>query len=99
MSKRAVHYDDWDGGTEADTDHPDTLMCGTEIEDPELTPYKDRVTCKRCLKIFADDKARIFAEDMQRKAELYDEVWELARSYRYANVTDAIMAAGPKVKP
>lgn len=51
MSKRAIHYDDFDGGTEADQDAPDQLMCGTESGDPELTQYKERVTCKRCLKI------------------------------------------------
>jgi len=51
MSKCAIHYDDWDGGTEADTDHPDTLMCGTESGDPEMTHSHDQVTCKRCLKI------------------------------------------------
>jgi hypothetical protein len=51
MSKLKLHYDDFDGGTEADTDHPDTLICGTEVGDAQLTQYKDQVTCKRCLKI------------------------------------------------
>lgn len=51
MSKPKIHYDDFDGGTEADTDAPDTLMCGTESGDPQLTQYKKNVTCKRCLKI------------------------------------------------
>lgn len=54
MSKLKLHYDDWDGGTEADQDMPDTLMCGTEVGDPQLTQYKDRVTCKRCLKIIEE---------------------------------------------
>lgn len=54
MAKRKIHYDDWNGGTEADTDPPDQLMCGTESEDPELTSYSDRVTCKRCLKILSE---------------------------------------------
>lgn len=51
MSRPKLHYDDWDGGTEADTDHPDTLICGTESGDPQLTSNKSQVTCKRCLKI------------------------------------------------
>lgn len=51
MSKKAVHYDDFDGGTESDTDHPDTLMCGTESGDPVMSTYRTDVTCKRCLKI------------------------------------------------
>ncbi|MNO88514.1 hypothetical protein D3C76_799670 [compost metagenome] len=51
MGKPKVHYDDFDGGTEADTDHPDTVYCGTEGGDPQLTPYRHQVTCKRCLKI------------------------------------------------
>ena len=51
MSKKKVHYDDWDGGTEADTDHPDHLYCGTESGDPEMSQYRDQVTCKRCINI------------------------------------------------
>lgn len=54
MGKKKVHYDDFDGGTEADSGGPDTLMCQTESENPELTPYSDQVTCKRCLKILAE---------------------------------------------
>ena len=51
MSKKKVHYDDWDGGTEADTDHPDHLYCGTESGDPEMSQCRDQVTCKRCINI------------------------------------------------
>lgn len=51
MSKPKLHYDDWDGGTEADSDPPDTLLCGTESGDPQMTQYRDQVTCKRCLNI------------------------------------------------
>jgi hypothetical protein len=29
-------------------------MCGTEVGDPQLTQYKDQVTCKRCLKIIEE---------------------------------------------
>ncbi|MBA1203626.1 hypothetical protein G7009_18045 [Pseudomonas capeferrum] len=51
MSKLKLHYNEWDGGTEADQDIPEELMCGTEVGDAQLTQYKDQVTCKRCLKI------------------------------------------------
>jgi hypothetical protein len=51
MSKKKVHYDDFDGGTEADQDHPDHLYCGTESSDPLISTYRDDVTCKHCLKI------------------------------------------------
>lgn len=51
MSKPRLHYDDWDGGTEADSEPPYTLLCGTESGDPQMTQYRDQVTCKRCLKI------------------------------------------------
>ena len=51
MSKPKLHYDDFDGGTEADSDHPDTLYCGTESGDPQLTTDRDQVTCKRCINI------------------------------------------------
>lgn len=44
MSKPKLHYDDWDGGTESDADHPDTLFCGTESGDPQLTTNRDQVT-------------------------------------------------------
>jgi hypothetical protein len=54
MSKLKLHYDDWDGGTEADQDMPEQLMCGTEVGDAQLTQYKDQVTCKRCLKIIEE---------------------------------------------
>jgi len=52
VSTKKIHYDDWDGGTESDTDPPDTVFCGTEGGDPELSQYRDQVTCKRCLKLF-----------------------------------------------
>lgn len=51
MSKQKLHYDDWDGGTEADQDMPDQLFCGTECGDPQFAQRKVDVTCKRCLKI------------------------------------------------
>jgi len=51
MSNLKLHYDDWDGGTEADTDPPDQLMCGTECGDPQMTQDRDKVTCKRCINI------------------------------------------------
>ncbi|MCS4250648.1 hypothetical protein [Pseudomonas sp. BIGb0164] len=90
MSKRAIHYDDWDGGIEADQDHPETLFCGTDIGDPEMSPNKDRVTCKRCLKILAAAKADRALEDQKYKADLYDEVWQKARDMGFSNVTMAL---------
>jgi hypothetical protein len=54
MSKPKVHYDDWCGGTEADTDPPDMLLCGTESSDPQMSQLKGQVTCKRCLKIIEE---------------------------------------------
>lgn len=90
MSKRVIHYDDWDGGTEADQDHPDTLFCGTAIGDPEMTPYRDQITCKRCLKILAAGKAERMLEGQKYKSELYDEVWQKARDMGFANVTMAL---------
>lgn len=51
MSKKKVHYDDFDGGTEADQDHPEGLYCGTESGDPLMSTYREDVTCKQCLKM------------------------------------------------
>ncbi|PHN32152.1 hypothetical protein [Pseudomonas sp. ICMP 460] len=90
MSKRAIHYDDWDGGTEADQDHPDTLFCGTNIGDPGMTPYRVKATCKRCLKILAAEKPVRLLEGQKYKAELYDEVWQKARDMGFSNVTMAL---------
>jgi len=98
MSKPVVHLYEWDGGTEADSDMPDTLICGTDGADLQLTPYSDHVTCKRCLKVMADDAARIAAEDMAMKAARYDELSVLARSKGYGCIWDAIDAAGVRVK-
>ncbi len=99
MSKPVLHYDDWDGGTEADTDHPDSLICGTESGDPLLTQYKDQVTCKRCLKALADEAARIAAEDMAMKAAKYDELSMRANSFGYWCLEEAVNAAVQRVKP
>lgn len=92
MAKRAIHYDDWDGGTEAGEDHPEQLFCGTlgEFEEEHFTPYRDQVTCKRCLKIFANRAAERAAEDIKYKAELYDEVWARAKAMGFMNVTTAL---------
>lgn len=53
MSKRKVHFEHWDGGTEADSEPPYEVFCGTEgeFEQKHFTRYSDRVTCKRCLKM------------------------------------------------
>lgn len=99
MSKRAIHYDDWDGGTEADQDHPETLFCGTDIGDPEMSPHKDQVTCKRCLKILAAAKAERALEDQKYKADLYDEVWQKARDMGFANVTMALAKLADQLTP
>ncbi|XAZ48377.1 hypothetical protein AAHB44_17935 [Pseudomonas simiae] len=99
MSKRVTHYDDWDGGTEADQDHPDTLFCGTDVGDPEMTPYKDKITCKRCLKILAAGKAERLLEDQKYKSELYDEVWQKARDMGFANVTMALSKLAEQPAP
>ena len=95
MTKRAVHLYPWDGGTEADSDMPDHVYCGTEggLTDDQLTNDWRHVTCKRCLKIREKEKARIAAEDQKYKAELYDEVWALAKSLGYFNVTTALADA------
>jgi hypothetical protein len=56
---------EWDGGTEADQDPPEDVLCCTdgEMEDEQLTSNWGNVTCKRCLKIREKQLARWTAED------------------------------------
>lgn len=90
MSAPRLHYDDWDGGTEADTDHPETLFCGTDAGDPSLTPYCDQVTCKRCLKILAAGKAARLLEAQAQKARLYDDALAIVENLGHENIVTAL---------
>lgn len=51
MSKRKVHFDHWNGGTEADTDPPTETFCGLDVADPLTANRVQAVTCKYCLKL------------------------------------------------
>ena len=94
MSKRAVHMYEWDGGTEADQDPPEDVLCGTdgEMEDEQLTSSWGSVTCKRCLKIREKQLARWAAEDRDNKARLFDEAQTITRGLGYLNIATAIKA-------
>lgn len=92
MAKRAIHYDDYDGGTEAGHDEPEQTFCGTEgeFEEHHFTRHRDQVTCKRCLKIFSAQDTERAAEQIRYKAELYDEVWAQAKALGFMNVATAL---------
>lgn len=94
MSKRAVHMYEWDGGTEADQDPPEDVLCGTdgEMEDEQLTSNWGNVTCKRCLKIREKQLARWAAEDRDKKVALFDEAQAITRELGYRNIATAIKA-------
>lgn len=53
MPSKVVHMYPWDGGTESDSDAPDTVYCWTKgnFDDSQVTNAWRWVTCKRCLKI------------------------------------------------
>lgn len=51
MAKRKVHYENWNGGTEADTDPPSETFCGLDVTDPLTATRTQAVTCKYCLKL------------------------------------------------
>lgn len=73
-------------------DMPDFVLCGTdgELSNEQLSTTEGGVTCKRCLKILASEKAARALEDQKRKAELYDEVWAKAQAMGFMNVTMAL---------
>lgn len=92
MSRRAVHLYPWDGGTEADQDPPEQVMCGTEgaMEDEQLTGDWRYVTCNRCLKIRAKELAARADEEREQKVCLFDEAQAITLTLGYANISTAI---------
>ncbi|RRW59518.1 hypothetical protein EGJ51_17925 [Pseudomonas fulva] len=98
MGKRAVHYDDYDGGTEAGGDDCDSqLICGTEgeFEQHHFSRVWSLVTCKRCLRIRAKADKRHALDLQARKAAEFDELYGLARANGYTSAAAAILSAGP----
>lgn len=93
MTKRKTHYNPPGSGSPYD-DGDEYVFCGTALMEGEFTTMQGKVTCKRCLNALAAQAARWAKEAEPRKAELYDEVWALARSLGWMNATDAIMHAG-----
>lgn len=94
MSKRAVHMYEWDGGTEADQDPPEDVLCGTqgEMEDEQLASDWRHVTCKRCLKIREKQLARWAAEERDQKVKLFDEAQAITVGLGHRNISTAIKA-------
>jgi len=91
---KTMHYlDHYCGPQECDC----VPICHGRLTDPAHTSDQQRVTCKTCLNTLATRRAKAFAASeaskIAYKAELYDEVWSLATSHGFTNVTDAIMAA------
>ena len=94
MSRRAVHMYEWDGGTEADPDPPEDVLCGTdgEMEDEQLTSDWRHVTCKRCLKIREKQLARRAAEERDQKVKLFDEAQTITIELGHRYISTAIKA-------
>jgi hypothetical protein len=92
MSKRAVHMYPWDGGTEADQDPPEHVLCGTEgvMEDEQLIGDWRYVTCKRCLKIRAKELAARTDEERAQKVRLFDEAQAITLKLGHANISTAL---------
>jgi len=92
MSKRTVHMYPWDGGTEADQDPPEHVMCGTEgvMEDEQLAGDWRYVTCKRCLNIRAKDLAARAEEERNQKVALFDEAQRISKTIGHANISTAL---------
>jgi len=93
VSRRKTHYNPPGGGSPYD-DGDEYVFCGTALVEGEFTTSRGKVTCKRCLNALAAQEAQWAKEAQPRKAELYDEVWALARSLGWMNATDAIKHAG-----
>ncbi len=94
MSRRAVHMYEWDGGTEADQDPPEDVLCGTEgdMSDDQLTSDWCYVTCKRCLKFREKQLAWRAAEEREQKVKLFDEAQAITIELGHANVSTALKA-------
>lgn len=94
MRKRAVHMYEWDGGTEADQDPPEDVLCGTEgeMQDEQLVSNWRHVTCKRCLKIRDKQLARWAAEERDQKVKLFDEAQAITIELGHRNISTAIKA-------
>lgn len=94
MSKRAVHMYEWDGGTEADQDPPEDVLCGTdgEMQDEQLASDWQHVTCKRCLRLRAKQLARCAAEERDQKVKQFDEAQAITIEFGYHNISTAIKA-------
>ena len=93
MNRRKTHYDPGDSGSPFD-DGDEYVYCGTSLIEGDFTGKEGMVTCKRCLKALSAHSARIAKDMEQRQAELYVEVWSLARSLGWMSVTDAVTKAG-----
>lgn len=93
MNRRKKHYNPPGGGSPYD-DGDEYVFCGTALVEGEFTTSQGKVTCKRCLSAIAAQALQWAKEQEPRKAELYDEVWALARSLGWMNATDAIKRAG-----
>lgn len=94
MKGRKTHYDPPRMRTPYD-DGDEYVFCGTSLIEGDFTGKEGMVTCKRCLNLLESERSRNAKEIEGRQAELYVEVWSLARKMGYMNVTDAIMKAGP----
>jgi hypothetical protein len=92
MRKRAIHLYPWDGGTEADQDPPEHVYCGTEgsMADEQLTNDWRYVTCKRCLKVRANELSARAAEDRDRKVRLFDEAHAITTTLGHGNISTAL---------
>jgi len=85
---------EWDGGTEADQDPPEDVLCGTEgeMQDEQLASDWRQVTCKRCLKTREKQLARWAEEERDQKVKLFDEAQAITIELGYRNVATAIKA-------
>ncbi|MNJ42109.1 hypothetical protein D3C77_370610 [compost metagenome] len=94
MNRRKTHFT-FGGSGAPQEDGDEYVFCGTSLIEGDFTTKEGMVTCKRCMKALAAHH-EAHRKDMEaRKAELYDEVWALAKSLGWMNVTDALRYAGP----
>lgn len=68
-------------------------LCKGRAVDPVVSTAESLVTCKTCLRSIGARLAKIESLRVAYKADLYDEVWALAKSYGFSNVTEAIEIA------
>lgn len=79
--KKVTHFAYYEAPHEGDnSEYWSNAICGPECEN--VIQYKDRVTCKHCLRILKKDKCKLLAMMSEKQPEVRgDEIWRAVIGY------------------